>query len=803
VNETLRDLGPFHDYESDAQRHRFWTHEDLLPVVTVVLPVLLLLVLPSLTWSGAFSGATVNVGGDVPNVFFLNPGVFLTHLIGQNTGNGLSGTDTFLPYLSLAVLALAIKSVGLAPQLVISGLVLASTYLGAYVLAFTILPRREQWMSHLSAAVGGSIAAVAPIIAQTFWTNFDPGLYLLPLVPWLCYALIQYLRFGSVKYLVAGAAMTVVTSAGIGNVPESLPVMLLVITLILVLLPHEHLDKWMQTRRLLIFIGTIALVNAYWILPFTAELVTGFTQSAYALSNTGQQGALSLVATLAPFQRLSDVLELRASVPMMANFGWTQQAFSSWYQQWALVGYLPFTIIFGGLFVRLFGHHNKTGSRVPIFALFLVSMVVLGFISLTFPPGARQVFDYLIVHFPGWVAERNFYQTFAIPYVVAVALAASAGFYIFTTIISRNVMITAGLAVVILIGIYGAPLLLGASYRNPYYNASPANRVLSKLPPGYNTLISRIVTSGSAPVLSLPLLQPAWTYLVSDGRNGHSITYIGIPPLYYLYGVQNFVGVASFGGSIAPDISTNLDNSIAIGRANVFARFIRLLGVRWVMSDLSVVHRADFRFVNSQTTPAAALSFAHAVEQNLHAVPVARAGIYSLLQVPANLASSVVSIDRTTDFSMSLNGMSQVAAGFYQGSLRSACPNVTGGSRPTAAPEVSALLTRHVTAGSCFVALRVPYSTLWSATLVENGRTITLQHRQAYGFANGFILPALDRGHVTITFSNESSSFDNLGIVSTLLATIGLFSALLTSAAIRRRDRKRIHLHAHEEFSIS
>jgi hypothetical protein len=439
------------------------------------------------------------------------------------------------------------------------------------------------------------------------------------------------------------------------------------------------------------------------------------------------------------------------------------------------------------MFGWLFKSKRKKDEPVPILGLILVAMVMLGFISLTFPPGARQLFDFLTVHLPGWVAVVDFYETFAIPYVVAFALATAVGFYVLATFLSRTAIVAIGVIVIILFGIYGAPLLIGDSYRNPYYSSSPANRVLSKLPSGYTTLASRIVTSGGAPVLSLPLLQPAWTYLVGTGSKGRSNTYIGIPPLYYLYGVSDYTGVSSFESSIAPDLLTDLENSITTGNAESFSRVVRLLGVRWVESELSVVHQIDFQKVNSQTTPAAALSFAKAVERDLHAVAVANDGKFSLLRVPAKFASSVISIDRATVFSQSSNGISRVAAGFYQGPLRSDCPNVTGGNRVSSAPEASAHITRYIAAGRCFVTFRVPYSSLISATLVENGRSISLRHREVYGFANGFILPALKRGHVTITFSNKSSFNDELGVAFSLLACL-IICVCPFVCARRRRD---------------
>jgi hypothetical protein len=476
---------------------------------------------------------------------------------------------------------------------------------------------------------------------------------------------------------------------------------------------------------------------------------------------------------------------------MMRAFAWPQLAYSSWYQRWSLVGFLPYAIGVGGLVAWLAAFKHRKLSRIPLVGLFLVSLVMLGFVSLIFPPGARQVFDFLTLHVPGWVGEKNFYETFAIPYVISVALLCSVGFYALSKYLSRSTSLALGLVVVVLVGIYGSPVLLGNPFRSPYYNGSPANRVLATLPAGYTAAVSRISRFGDAPTLSLPLLEPAWTYLVGQGSNERTSTYIGIPPLYYLYGVPDYTGISSFQSSVAPNLSTILQNALSTGDAESFSRVIGLLGVHWVLSDLAVTRQVDFQTVNSQATPATSASFSGAVEQDLEARLVLQVGRYRLSRVPPASTTPLISIDRATGFSRSSQGISQVAAGFYRGPLRRACPHVTGGNSLDAKVKIVALVTEHVGSGSCFVALRDPYSTLWSATLSENGVTIALRHREVYGFANGFVLPALTPGRVDITFTNSSSSYDELGVGLTLSSIAILIGGPFIVGFVVRRRRRR------------
>lgn len=761
--------------------------DDVSTLVAVVIPAILLLIVPSLFWRGSVIGNPTNVGGDVPSTLFLQPLAFLKHLVSQKIGINLTGTDTFLPYFSIALIAVILNSLGLDSQLVVAGLVLALTYLGVFVLMTSLLPKREVLIARLAASVGSSVAVLAPL-TQISFTDWEPRLYLYPLTPWLLFSIVSYVRTGHNKYVVAGIAMTIASSSAISDIPGSLPAFLLIAILLVVLVPYYFTEKWVSARRLLGFSAIVILSNFFWLLPFVVGLFAGQAQATFATSESGKQAALALVAALIPYQQLSNVLELRTSELLMTSNNWPELSFSSWFQRLSIIGYVPFAFTFGGFFTALLSSQVRRLKRVPILALFLVAMLMLALFSLRFPPGAKQLFDFLTLHLPGWVAAKNFYGTLVIPFVLSVAFATAAGFYVVVTFFRRSLAVSTALILVLLLALYGAPLFSGDAYRVPYFDGSPANRVVSGLPTGYTTLMSRIENSGGAPTLSLPLLEPGWTYLVGNSRQALD-TYIGIPPLYFLDAVSNYTGVASYGTPESPDLQTDLQDSILNGKADTFARVTEMLGVRWVISDLSVVRQYDFHFVNVLPSANAALLFSNAVERQLDTKSVEIAGRYRLLSIKQSSKNSVVSIDVRSTFSKSPNGIDQVAKGAYTGPLRESCPDVVGGSSVHDASEVSALVKRPIVAGKCFVAFRVPYSSQWSANLIENGKTFPLQNQKAYGFANGFVLPSLSPGTVRIIFSNSYSRIDTLGVAGSSAAVVILVTCVLFEIRNQRRSK--------------
>jgi hypothetical protein len=97
--------------------------------------------------------------------------------------------------------------------------------------------------------------------------------------------------------------------------------------------------------------------------------------------------------------------------------------------------------------------------------------------------------------------------------------------------------------------------------------------------------------------------------------------------------------------------------------------------------------------------------------------------------------------------------------------------------------------------------LRVPYSTLWSATIVENGRSIPLVHRQVYGFGNGFMLPALNQGDITIKFSDSSSFVADSGALVSIAASLVVLAGLLVVTFRRRRGKDDNYLYLRKRIT--
>lgn len=746
---------------------------------TLLVPVLALGLGPPLAWVGAY-GPRASVGGDVPNLLYLYPHAFLQHFFPLAGSSGLAESGSLASYWSLALLSQGLDALRLVPQPVVAGAVLASTYAGVYTLTLYLLPRPHSWHARVCAALSGTVAVTAPLIAQTFWVNFLPRLYLLPLAPWLLYAVARFVETGKPRFLLLGSTAIVLGSAGVADIPGSLPVALLLLFL-LPTIPAIRVSWRRSIQRVLLFALGCTAASAYWVVPFTVTLLAGGPQVSTATSLAGKVAAIKLATALAPLQSVADLLALRASSPLMHAFSWPQLRFSSWYSTTSPLGYIPLATCALGLAIGAARDHNRGNLRTGLYVA-LLALGTLGFVSLRFPPGSLEAFAFLTLHMPAWVAVRNFYETFAIPYVLTASILVALAYWEFKRVAwFRHTVPLAALLILAMLA-YDAPLFLGSAFATPYYAASGANRLVPSLPSGYRRIAARILRSGSSPVLSLPLLTPAWTYLYARARSGRPVTYIGIAPLYYVYGVEDFVGVASFATPAAPSLPVFLSAAAATGNVAPLATMVHALGVRWVVTDLGAARQPDFAQLIPQSSAAAALTYSRAVLRTLRAVKVASDPPFALYQVPLSGSSFPVSLVRQQAALSPTENLTRAVAGVRPPQMHAACTGVVGRPMRSRAPT-GALTMRHVSGGAgCLVVLRTPYSNELGATLTYDGHVVSLRHVVAFGFANAFVLPPNVRGDATLRFSNAQ----DLWAMVAIWVSVGYF-ALLGLALLPRR----------------
>lgn len=741
--------------------------------------------IPLVFW-GSSLGRQVNIGGDVPNFLFLHPLAFLLHGALSSYAPGLSGYDTGAPDLSLAVEALVARSIHLNPQLTLAGVTLALTYLGAVMLAQELMSNVKEAVRLSSSVVAGAIAALAPMIAENFWTNFLFRVYLMPLALWSSLWLIRYLRSGGSRYLVALSLSCAAASAALSDIPGTVPVVIWV-GLVVVAACGRALFARRALSRLVTVCMVVGISNLFWLFPFLAGFFLNQAQVVYATSSTATLQTVGLLRSLAPLQRAGDVAALQLSVPMLESYRWPQLATVPWLSSLRLIGYLPWLFIGGGI---LCGHRVKRHmGQLQLAVLATIALVFLGAASLTFPPGSLDVVLYLARAVPGWAAMRNFYETFAIPLALTVALAAAMGVAHIALALQKHwTSVLAAVVVVLGFAAYDLPLITGSYFRLPYYRGSAAERVVSALPGGYMSLVRDVRRLGGGMVVSLPLLSPDWTYLT--GKTGVAGgTYIGISPMYYLSGIDNLVGTASFYSSSDPSLASIVAADLSSGRSLPLARVLEALGARWLLVDAAAWRQPDFASLSTVQPPSENSILDAKLLSDLMAKPIAHTQALILYRVGGARRVPFLSLDEKSALSEPRSWLALLAAG-VKNSPGARCPLVARGFvGMDGVPSGSVRVRTNVAlVRRCVLVLREPYSSGWTLQVVARGRRAILHSQRAYGYANGFVLPRWAVGRLGLTWRYAPGVWLDVG---SWLAAAGCgITALVGSCRLLHRWRR-------------
>lgn len=542
---------------------------------------------PWLLWGDVFGRFTSLGSSDVPYVIVFDPSGFLRHgalLVSQGT---LAGGTLYLIYVPLGVAAVVLQGLHLNVLLVLSGLALGAAFGGMTLLVREFLDASGLTSSRSLVVATGLLYALAPLVAENFWVNFLPRLELYAFVPVVVVFMLRFGRGGSAWLVIASGFVVFGIAGGLADIPGSLPVAVVVVIVVglwIALVGATSVSIRRVLLRLVVGVSCIVAMNAVWIIPFVLLLLNGQHQVVAALSSAQRSDGVGLVKALARYMSLKDAASFQLSRSLFPLGGSPMLLTSGWLRALFWIGILPWC---GILSIVPIGVLRK---RAPIvsFAAFLsgcclaiLSVVFLGLVSMKIP-GSVSLEDWLIVNVPGWLATRNFYETFAIPFVFVSALA----FAVCTTIVRAAVVkveIVDGLSWLLsgLLVLYGGQLLYGTYFRLPYFAGYNVRNASGGLPGSYQRLVSLVAANADkGAILSLPLSTTSWTILVRSHGSGR-IDYIGQSPPFFIAGLVDYNGLDSFGPAV---LGTVVSDAISSEQVQGVAALLRVLGVDWIIS---------------------------------------------------------------------------------------------------------------------------------------------------------------------------------------------------------------------------
>jgi len=567
----------------------------------LIIPCAILILSPTIFWTGKHGDSSFSAGGDYINILFLNPQMFIQH-VSLKVLHSISGFESLTPYISIALVSVVIKSIGLNAQLLLVGFSLAGLFSGMYFL----VQEFEFEVSRLQLRVAGFLTAVistlSPLVSQNLFVSFSPAIWLLPFVPWMIVFFIRFCAAGEFKSIWLSAILCFFCAAGITDVPDSIPCLTLMMMVALVILRNRRiLNLDVLKKSLFLFLSTLFL-NALWLVPWIDSMMKGNTLTSLVNLNAAVTSSAQLVSSLSHYSDIFDSLLLRNSNVLMSAFQWPQLEYTHWFQVFSVFGMVPLLVITSAMYFSAFNKNNLTVVTSAFYQFLFIFVVFLILQSLGVVPFSAKIFSWLVVNIPLLTSLRNFYKVFAIPYVLVASICSGISILVLSKFLKKRQFVVLSLIAAISFSFYGLPLLSGESYRLPISAGDSSNRLISKLPIGYTNISSYIYSHGSGATLSLPLLNSssAWTLINDVSPKGNF--YLGVSPMKYLYGIENYVSTASFS---IPGRTESVQNLNELRKVPFLTKKLNGLGIKFVVLNSSLISDKSFRafsLFNSEPT---------------------------------------------------------------------------------------------------------------------------------------------------------------------------------------------------------
>jgi hypothetical protein len=736
----------------------------------------ILLISTWIFWASPLS-STTSGGGDVPTIIFRNPIGFILHTAFSVIGNGQIGYNPNTQYLGSAVAAEIIKSVGLNPQVIELGFVLIATYLGSVLLWGEILRMMVLEPTDLFLVTGALTTTLMPLVAQSYWSNLLPRVGSVAVFTFITYFGLLFLASNSYRYLFVGATTLFVGSATVTDIPSSFPMFLVTAAIGLFILLDGF--RMLKLRRVAIYVTGLIGLNAIWVFPFASSLLNGQQQVSVALSHSGIASAQALTKSLAQYQSVSDILSYRTSMHMLAADNSILFHLSSYLVHFGFLSYTVTALWITSLILTvspLGWERISTRLRALVIMTAVVLSIVIALSSAGAFVGSIQLQDWLLAHVPGWVATRNFFETFSESLSLLVGLAVVLSLLVLREFFSNRVATIAAIAALLLVVPYGAQLLNGDYYHAAYFAGSGWLRPAESIPGGYNSIMNKIANTDPTPsVLEFPMLSPSWVLLSSKTTNSQN-RYIGVSPLYFLDGIKSYSGIADISGT-KQNLMKLLQEDFQLGDYTAISHVISTLRIDWIVVDQ--FHSLPPQVSSLLASPSLGLAneTTRKVIKTLHGVQVLKIGDFSLFKIPgANgtapvLLQSSVSLRRNQLLFAAVGGISRNASSCSGYQMEAYGLNLTV-KVPFASRTVN-----------CSIFLPQAYSSNWHLVLKHGNKSTSINSHLGMGFGNLFVLPQLSQGNSTIELNYSGNSIVRQGIASSFFS----FGVLIMIILLRRR----------------
>jgi hypothetical protein len=526
--------------------------------------ILIILLLPYYLFSGK-----LYIGGDDSRLLYVYPILYLKNVVFYSWHNFSSlstnnAGQALVPFLTTwSLLASIIKSKMVLDYLSFS-LPLILGFIFMQKLIGEIIEDSNKYKMEI--LLGALFYILSPIIIQNQLAIVLDSFWLLGLIPIVFFYLIKYLKTSNFLYVLFSMFLCMLFSIGLFAIPWLLGFLLPLLISVVVLSVFNRKFIKEYFRKFTIFCFSILFTQAFWLMPFMSSYFS--TQKndvgASVLSKDFLNSFSGTVISTATGNIIYPLLNLFHR-QITLDFDWSlKSVFLNYYDKIIVFNLLFIVIIFLGIFFyKNFLVIKERKIFIFIFIAFLFSLFLF-----TVNVGPLRDIFLLLGNIPGFVMFRNFYDKFALGYVIYY----SALITFCMVILKRKYLkfskyLLLLFFLVLIINVAPIKNVIDRPFwttKSTYTNIQLSNEYLDFLNK------AKLQIQPTSNILSFPFNKASYAIVKEDNSNN---AYIGTSPVGVLTGINDFSGDLSFDANNAAKINGYIANRDYKSLNNFMARF--------------------------------------------------------------------------------------------------------------------------------------------------------------------------------------------------------------------------------------
>ena len=542
--------------------------------------IILLIIVPYCIFGGKFL-----VGGDDSHLFYIYPELWIKNVANSSWLSFSSlGSYSVQYFLTPILLLLALlKKIGISVYVIqnsifsfilISGLIFFQKLFAELVIDFKKF--------EVEGMVGSFVYVFSPILLCTPLRAYLANIWLLSVIPMLAYFFIRYFKTNKLKYLIICGLISCVLSLAFNAIPWLLGFIIpLVVGIFAVSLNFKLKELLYFSKKGALFIGILILVQLFWILPFLGTIVSKDASLGTRIFDARFSSSFeNEVSATAKFTSIIDPLLNLFHRNLQSNFRWpSYRIYENWYNKFIFLDFCYIGVVLLAFFLK---NNARKSFDYRIYLGLLIGFLVSLFL---FTVNIGEIGDIFLElgSIPGFVMFRNFYDKFAIGYVMFYSLLVSFSLVILSGYFKSEIIRFASLLFFVILTLINAvPLFSGDVIVDSIRNTKDVKNIVS-IPSEYVEFMEKVGLDipQFSNILSMPFGESS-TSIIKDQHSSN--VFAGKSPVKLFSGVNDFSGTLSF----PADISELFKELVIERKYNELRNFLKIYNINYIVETENI-----------------------------------------------------------------------------------------------------------------------------------------------------------------------------------------------------------------------